>query len=469
MGRIPHAGSQQGCRFKDMDHPASDPAVPDTTVATLIGHVSATAGAMADPITLYGREGDDYRILWVDARSAPGGGGAASQVGLLLRDVFPPDVVAKFEARAAEAIEGNKTVRYESAVSLPGGVLHIEVTLRPLTGETGAIYLLASQHDISERTAIAEAQERERRRLVKMLEYSTEVIWSIDRDLCVVSVSPAVRHVLGYRPEDLIGTESGGLVGVTDRQHARSIEQGISREPGTPHRFELWAHHRDGHRVLLDVTVTNRLDDPDLGAIIVNTRDITRIHQAQTELERLATHDDLTGLPNRRQLESTLSSLLNAASGDSTIGVQFIDIDGFKNVNDRFGHHGGDVLLTAVAARLVEAAGVGCIVARFGGDEFVVVTLGPRRLPHHMQLAESLQECLRTPFEIAGEQVQLSAAIGIAHGSGVHGDETAALLRDADLAMYAAKADGPGKIVLYEPSLRTSAANATEDALTTPG
>jgi diguanylate cyclase (GGDEF)-like protein len=186
------------------------------------------------------------------------------------------------------------------------------------------------------------------------------------------------------------------------------------------------------------------------GSIVRMARHFERERQrlsGELEAERakladLALHDALTGLPNRTLLFDRIDrALRTAARGEaSRPTVLFADLDGFKAVNDRFGHETGDELLVAVAARLQDTVRGNDTVARLGGDEFVVLCGG---LERSTELVDRISTALRRPFALHGEPAAISASIGIAGAA--EGDGPKELLRRADAAMYVAKRQGPGR------------------------
>jgi diguanylate cyclase (GGDEF)-like protein len=165
-----------------------------------------------------------------------------------------------------------------------------------------------------------------------------------------------------------------------------------------------------------------------------------RLHQLLAER---ALHDELTGLPNRVLLFDRMEHALRLSTRtDHPLAILFIDLDGFKAVNDRLGHHAGDQLLVAVAGRICEAVREGDTVARLGGDEFIVLC---EELvdTHPARIAERVIATLNRPFALCGGFISISASVGIATAGGT--DRASDLLRRADIAMYAAKQQGPGR------------------------
>ncbi len=183
-------------------------------------------------------------------------------------------------------------------------------------------------------------------------------------------------------------------------------------------------------------------------------QDKARRERVEAELAFQATHDALTGLPNRSQLVSDLDRLLT--SSESDLSVLFVDLDGFKQVNDRLGHAAGDELLKRVASRLREVTRPGDLVVRLGGDEFVIVLNGLGVFEAEAT-ASRIVSVLELPYVVGGDEASISASIGVAEAGELR--ESEAILREADVAMYRAKAMGKGRAM----HLGTDASRALAD------
>jgi diguanylate cyclase (GGDEF)-like protein len=176
---------------------------------------------------------------------------------------------------------------------------------------------------------------------------------------------------------------------------------------------------------------------------------------AQLHSEHQAMHDPLTGLPNRRMISAEIERLLGALPPDGSrrVWVYFLDLDGFKWVNDSWGHDTGDQLVIEVAVRLRAAVPIGTMLARVGGDEFLIAYVGAE--PGALRLVDDVQGCFARPLPVRDTEVVISASIGIAHapGDGSPAMTAEALLRDADTAMYRSKAEGPGRATIFDTSM----------------
>jgi diguanylate cyclase (GGDEF)-like protein len=183
-------------------------------------------------------------------------------------------------------------------------------------------------------------------------------------------------------------------------------------------------------------------------------QDISARRDAEGRLKHIAFHDSLTSLPNRSRFHEHLARAIERArlSPRYQFAVMFLDFDRFKLINDSMGHGAGDELLVQVTRRLREHVRPTDVVARLGGDEFAILCTDLEREDAAVQLAERLQQALRQPLQIAGNDVSTSASIGITFsGFGYHTPEE--VLRDADLAMYKAKASGKARYALFDAGL----------------
>jgi diguanylate cyclase (GGDEF)-like protein/PAS domain S-box-containing protein len=268
-------------------------------------------------------------------------------------------------------------------------------------------------------------------------------------------VNPALAELLGRPVEQLIGHTPIEFFHPAETDEARDRVEGLlNRDAPMFYKREHRMIRADGSVVcvLIDMTVVRDADD-EPSYYFVQVRDITDRKRAESALEHQALHDDLTRLPNRLLLVDRLSqSLARAERTNTRVAVLFLDIDRFKLVNDGLGHVVGDQLLVEVSQRLASALRPSDTVARFGGDEFVVVCEDVRNEKQAVEFAERLAEILSAPILVNGRELYASASIGIAIG----GRESSAdqLLRDADAAMYRAKDLGRARIELFSRELR---------------
>ncbi|MFE9939570.1 EAL domain-containing protein [Streptomyces hirsutus] len=295
-------------------------------------------------------------------------------------------------------------------------------------------------------------------------------------------VSPAAAGVYGRPAEDLVGTELAQLIHPEDldcvvHEVRRFLAAGPAEEPttriecrfrfgggGTSHASEA---ESGGGWLNVESTVNRHH-----GGLIFNSRDVTERVRLQAQLQHNAEHDPLTDLPNRalftRRVQQALSGRRASDRGAALRGtaVLFIDLDGFKAVNDTIGHQAGDELLIHAARRLRDAVRKGDTASRLGGDEFAALIVGDgtrdreARERHILELADRLRVTLSQPYLIDGNDVRVNASIGVAFAEPALG--AGELLRNADLAMYRAKAAGKGRVELYRPQMQQDVARRAE-------
>ncbi|MBP2292903.1 EAL domain-containing protein [Azospirillum rugosum] len=262
----------------------------------------------------------------------------------------------------------------------------------------------------------------------------------------ILDVNRAMARLLGRAPEDFIGLPVLDFV-------APSHREGLVHAAATPHEpREIALLHADGS--LVDVEVLGEAIEHDgRPAWVVAVRDLRERKQAEERLRHMAHHDLLTQLPNRALFNDRLEQALALAERDGgAVAVLCLDLDRFKAVNDLLGHHGGDALLQQVAQRLLRAANDQDTVARFSGDEFVVLQTRVAQPAGAEAVAKRMVAALGAPFDLDGQPVRIGTSIGIAlYPQDARAGE--ALLRNADTALYRAKADGRGTYRFFEAEM----------------
>jgi diguanylate cyclase (GGDEF)-like protein/PAS domain S-box-containing protein len=316
------------------------------------------------------------------------------------------------------------------------------------------------------KTAAVNAAERRALRDINMLvQHASDMVVRLDEHCTVQYISPAVTSLLGYQAEDVIGAVFPKLLSLSEQQNFERFGNNLKSHTGElgSQSRELTFRHKDGSERNLELTWSNRLHDPEVNAIIVNARDVSERKQFQAQLEHQALHDALTGLPNRSLFINRLEhSLARSSRSQKQFAVLFIDLDRFKMVNDSLGHESGDALLKDVAARLKNSLRLEDTVARLGGDEFTILLEDLGHESEAVRLAERIIQTLEKPFTISGQDVYISASIGIRFGGAGFSEtkETSSLelLRDADTAMYKAKKQGKAQVAVFDEDVASEAA-----------
>lgn len=274
-----------------------------------------------------------------------------------------------------------------------------------------------------------------------------------DLDGRFVQVNDALAMICGRSAEDLVGRRIGDITHPDDAGAADELLSELLAGRRGSYQIESRFLHRSGHEVWVELTVsTVRGAAAAVSHLVVHVEDISGrkallgAGESADDLAYWATHDHLTGLPNRRYLDGYLSTSMGPRRrADDRLVVLFLDLDDFKPVNDRYGHQTGDEVLRVIARRLRNAAREDELVARYGGDEFVVVTTRARTAYDVSLLAERILGAVRTPITgLADDPLRVGASVGIGHAA--VGDDPGEVLRRADAASYRAKRDGKGRI-----------------------
>lgn len=311
--------------------------------------------------------------------------------------------------------------------------------------------LLGNGRDVTEQRRAQRALAESEARFRSLASSSPSAIFELDPDGIVRFANGRWQDITGRSIED---TPDIFSVLVPDdakylraQWHDGACRSGIDedvrvcRPDGTERRVELH---------------TRPVPDAEVATFVGSLHDVTAIHDAHAELEFLATHDPLTALPNRTLLRDRLGAAVEriSRSGD-LLALLFVDLDRFKVVNDSLGHHAGDEVLVAVTGRLVDLVRPQDLVARFGGDEFVVLCEAIADPEQAIDLAERIRRDVAGGVEVGGETVHVSVSVGVVIGSGDSTPED--LLRDADAAMYAAKVRGRDQAQVFDDAMHRAA------------
>jgi diguanylate cyclase (GGDEF)-like protein/PAS domain S-box-containing protein len=272
-----------------------------------------------------------------------------------------------------------------------------------------------------------------------LLQNAAAVTMLVDPDGTVRAASAAVTRALGHDPGHIRGKHLRDLVEPVDqRRLEQALAEVMNTKGGNENRrvsIDLGMTRRDGGRVPFQLTIVNLVHDPTVPGLVVSGQDISELHAARERLAHAAEHDELTGLPNRTLLTRQLAARLGE-QGPRTTAVAFLDLDRFKIMNDLFGHDVGDEILVTVARRLRSTVRATDIVARYGGDEFVVVA-STTTMEEIEELRVRLENAISEPMRLRSGSLQVFASVGMAVGH--PGDLIDEILNEADAAMYDVK------------------------------
>jgi diguanylate cyclase (GGDEF)-like protein/PAS domain S-box-containing protein len=344
--------------------------------------------------------------------------------------VYPPDRVAVIRAFWRAVDDPGSEVTLECRVGFANGWRRQRVTIvslidLPLVGSV--LTRVVDLGPCEEVVPVVEARETS-------TFHSPTWALSYLTDLGVVQrVDGMVERIFGRPSEEVVGANISDFIYPDDLDAGVTMWIELVRESGCTRTIRQRVVHPNGSHIWVESTVMNRLADPAVGSIICITHDVTERRRAEEELRRDATTDPLTGVANRRTFDDRLAALVEDG-GDPLL--LYVDVDNFKSVNDAYGHDVGDEVLRIVARRLAGALRPGDLVARYGGDEFVVLCpRAPAGAERH--IIDRLEESLCTPVSLGPSTWTPVASIGAVRAE--PGERPRDMLRRADAAMYEVK------------------------------
>lgn len=286
----------------------------------------------------------------------------------------------------------------------------------------------------------------------ELLETAPDAILVMDGSSRIRMVNGRMEELFGYQREELLGLSASMLVPENLREVYRRQWQSCLRSTRQVQRYEFLGQRKDGQAMPIEISLC--VSPSGKGReVVAFVRDLSAWRAMENELRHLATHDPLTGLPNRTLFRDRLEQELDLATRQrSGLAVVLLDLDHFKTINDFSGHDLGDQLLVQVARRLAARLRPGDTLARLGGDEFALMLPNPPRPEELGVVASQLLEAMRTPFELEGRQLTIGASVGISLFPD-DGRDAEELLARADAAMYQAKSDGRNGYRFYTAEL----------------
>jgi diguanylate cyclase (GGDEF)-like protein/PAS domain S-box-containing protein len=431
------------------------PLGPDQVVDLLVGMLRRMVAAVLDDSCSTRTVGVEVGAALIDAHFTNPGSLSRTLGVLLDAEPFRADEPA---VPAGGRTDGNGRPDRRPAQAAARRRWH-ELIAAVAEGFSAALQERALREQEEILAAAAQAREQARQdlhvseeRFRAVFEGATIGIGIGDLEGRILDVNPALVRLLGYPVEEFRRRS------VQDFMHPADVEQvwRLYGEliGGTREHFQLEKQflRSNGESVWTDLTVSLLRDGQDRPRYqLALIHDVTALRQLRRQLEFEAHHDSLTGLANRKMFLTQLDELFAQASAGVRAGLCFLDLDGFKAVNDTLGHEAGDRLLVTVARRLESVIGGRDLsVARLGGDEFVVLVPDSSGSAELIALAEEILAAVARPLRLGSRQVQVTASVGIVERS-IAEIDPAELLRAADMTLYWAKADGKSQWALFEP------------------
>jgi diguanylate cyclase (GGDEF)-like protein/PAS domain S-box-containing protein len=357
----------------------------------------------------------------------------------------------EFYQRMWRTLKTGNTWRGELVNKKKSGELFWESTsISPVKGLRGvATHYVAVKEDITER----KRKDDYMRRAVVVFESTSEGILTMDADGTILDVNAAFSQITGYSKQEVVGETA--LILMSDRHSPQTYGEMWKDVQDSGHWWgEVWGRRKSNElfRVWMTIRAVKN-DEGETTHYVGVLSDITKVKESEEERERLAHYDTLTELPNRILLRERLQQALRQAERDrKSVAVLFLNFDGFKNINARWGHQVGDEILVQAAKRLTGCAGENDTVARSAGDEFAIVLSGVASAEGSARIAQKMIDSVRRPFPVGDEEAFLTTSIGVTVYP-FDGDDVDSLLNNADVAMNQSRAQGENEYSFYSKGL----------------
>ena len=416
------------------------------------------------PVLIAYYEASEFRCMFANRRYAQTFGfDAQGIIGKTNAEIIGAEAAAEILPRVTRMLQEREPIAYERQISSPAGAPRwLDVNMLPhIDAEARAAGAFVLITDITRRRLGEQALRESEDRLAKFMQATAEGIL-FHKEGIVIDVNPPLAHLLGYTLEEVRGRQA--LDFVAPEHVARAMAVMASNRDTS---YESVVVDRNGIHIPVELIVRSMTRNGEhLRMVIV--RDIRDRQASQARIAHLAHHDSLTGLPNRPSFMDQLQQLLvSSREADAHLALLFIDLDHFKQVNDTLGHQAGDKLLQTVAARLKESLRTTDLVARFGGDEFVVLLHDMSRTEDVERVVRKLLTLLEVAVEGGPQPISVTPSIGVALRP-AHGNTADELIRRADIAMYQAKAAGRAGSRFFEPAMEAAADGSVRHAVNPP-
>jgi len=366
-------------------------------------------------------------------------------IGKYVTDFFDQTLSEQFLALIHKALETQQLQRLEYALHFKPFKEYFEARVIPThISEDGYETVIVIVRDITE-----QREKDDISRIIEtVFEEATEGIIIEDADRNIIHVNPAMLRILNMKEESLIGQHSNFLSQMLSPDVQEKIHTNMLKEG---HWFgEVEIKKFDNTTLLAWLTIDIVLNkDGEMTNIVVMLTDISEIHISRIKMQYLATHDPLTNLPNRTLLFEHLTHTINTAKRNKSKGaLLFIDIDGFKDINDNYSHKVGDLLLKDFSLRLSGISRESDILGRLSGDEFLLILENIKEMDDILGTVEKIKTQLHEPFIINNIPIEITVSIGIACYP-ADGDTSDQLVHAADQAMYNVKKNGKDGFTFY--------------------
>ena len=342
-----------------------------------------------------------------------------------------------------------------------GSVRAIQHHVTPMYDEEGKLmYLYGSIQDatgiLEFENFLGETEEtidRIEKRFQVLVQQSSDVFEIISPDFSILYISPAVENITGYTPEQRIGKNALELFEEDQRQEFIKMVEKVTANPEERVQGEVRIHDGKGNFSYLSYTMTNQLNEQSIGGIVINWRDITDLIQHQKEIEYIATHDELTCLPNRVFLKKKMSQLcIENCDPDYNFALIMLNVDGFRYVNDALGFQLGDQLIVQVSQRLEEFLGEGGFLCRYTGDQFAIILQNLNKSWEYEQVVKGIAALFKDAYKVDLYELDMTVSMGVSMYPFDERDPDL-LINYANISLLRSKHEGKNRYKFYSSDI----------------
>ncbi|ABR49387.1 diguanylate cyclase/phosphodiesterase with PAS/PAC and GAF sensor(s) [Alkaliphilus metalliredigens QYMF] len=342
-----------------------------------------------------------------------------------------------------------------------GSVRHIyQVVEMTFDLEGHLTYRRGIIQDITERKALVKKMQgiqeninHIQKRFQVLIRDSSDVFEIVSPDGTIEYISPAVEKILGYQPKEMEGRNLMEFAWEIEKPKLEKMFKVALSEPNKNIKREISAETKLGKRIYVELTMNNQLEEPSIKGIVLNWRDVTERVEAQKKMNHIATHDQMTQLPNRLHFEKKIEyQCQEAKEKGTTFAVMMLDIDDFKYINDALGMGFGDQLITQAARRLKDFLGETRCICRYSGDQFGILIYNLKDIEAYKNIAMKIIDLFSSSFKIDPYEIYITMSVGVAIYPD-DGQETQSLIKHGNIALFRAKEAGKNRYEMYSPKM----------------
>lgn len=375
-------------------------------------------------------------------------------------NLIHPDDRMVVDHRITESLDGAYELEYR-IIRPDGSIRSISQLVRPISDHEGKLmYIYGTIRDNTKlkefESFLGETEQtidRIQKRFQVLVQQSSDVFEIISPDFTIQYISPAVEKIIGYPPEERIGKNALEFIEEEQKQRFMKMVDYVIEYPEEQMQGDITFKNKNGKISYLTYTMTNQLSEPCIQGIVINWRDITDRIENQKEIEYIATHDELTKLPNRVSLKKKMAQLCEEnINSDYNFALIMLDIDGFRYVNDALGYQLGDQLIVQVSGRLTEFLGEKGYVCRYTGDQFAIIIQNLNKSWEYERYVKKITDLFKTAYKVDLYELDMTVSLGVSMYPYDEKDPDL-LINYANISLLRSKHEGKNRYKFYSSEL----------------